>query len=57
MRIGSGESSVSGVKESGLNVWHAILPWPLPGDPRGTEMRSFVSNPSCPLLIYFLVLK
>lgn len=53
MRIGSGESSASGVKESGLNVWHAILPWPLPGDPRGTETRSFLSNPVPSLDLFF----
>lgn len=54
MRIGNGESSASGVKESALNVWHAILLWPLPSASRGTETRSLVSNP-VPSLDRFLV--
>lgn len=54
MRIGNGESSASGVKESPLNVWHAILLWPLPSSPRGTETRSCVSNP-VPSLDLFLL--
>lgn len=28
MRIGKGESPASGLKESALNTWHAILLWP-----------------------------
>lgn len=54
MRIGNGESSASGVKESALNVWHAILLWPLPSGPRGTETRSFVSNPVLSLDIFLV---
>lgn len=53
MRMGNGESSASGVKESALNVWHAILLQPLPSGPGGTEMWSFCPS-LCPLFIYFL---
>ena len=35
MRIGRGESNASGVKESALNAWHAILLWPLSSGPNG----------------------
>lgn len=54
IRMGNGESRASGVKESALNVWHAILLRPLPSDPRGSEMWS-VRPSLCPFLIYFLV--
>lgn len=36
IRIGNGESPASGVKESGLNAWHAILLWPLLNGRNGT---------------------
>ncbi len=36
IRIGKGESPASGVKESALNAWHAILLWPLSNGPNGT---------------------
>ena len=35
MRIGKGESTASGVKESALNAWHAILLRPLTKGPSG----------------------
>lgn len=41
MRIGKGESKVSGVKESALNAWHAILLWLLSNGPTGS-MKSAV---------------
>lgn len=59
IRMGKGESTVSGVKESALNAWHAILLWSPSDGPNGTLTWSLYRINFCVLprcLVAFLVL-